>query len=373
MIPIYKPDLSGNEKKYVNDCLDSSWISSKGKYVDLFEKKFSDITESKFAVACSNGTVAIHLALLALGIGKGDEVIVPSLTYIASVNPILYCGAKPVFVDCDDRDWNINVDNIEEKITKRTKAIMPVHLYGAPVWIKEIIEIANKHNLYIIEDCAEAFGSTYDGEGRWFKVGTQCDVATYSFFGNKTVTTGEGGMVVTNNESIYNRVQKLKGQGLSKERQYWHDVVGYNYRMTNIACAIGYAQLERHIEILRRKREIYELYREQWINFDLPYVFQQSSSAAGYNSRWLNTIVIKESVYEEGMRDKLMSYLKDKGIETRPMFYPIHTMPMYFKQYVPLPVCENISKRGLSLPSYPLLTDEEIGIISETLKKFFER
>lgn len=368
MIPIYKPDLSGNEKKYVNDCLDSSWISSKGKYVSLFEEKFSDITGSKFAISCSNGTVAIHLALLSLGIGKGDEVIVPSLTYIASVNPILYCGAKPVFVDVDGIDWNIDVRKIEEKITKRTKAIMPVHLYGLPVWIEEILEIANKYNLYIVEDCAEAFGSTYLRGGRWHNVGTQCDVATYSFFGNKTVTTGEGGMVVTNNESIYNRVKKLKGQGLSKDRQYWHDVVGYNYRMTNIACAIGYAQLERHKEILKRKHEIYKIYEN---SVKQSYRLQPTYSD-GYNCRWLNTILIEEDLYKEGMRDELMSYLKDKGIETRPMFYPIHTMPMYFKQYVPLPVTENISKRGISLPSYPTMTDDEVIFVSESVNAFFK-
>ena len=368
MIPVYKPDLSGNEKKYVNECLDSSWISSKGKYVNLFEEKFSDITGSKFAVACSNGTVAIHLALLSLGIGRGDEVIVPSLTYIASVNPILYCGAKPVFVDCNEQDWNINVKKIEEKITKRTKAIMPVHLYGAPVWIEEILNISKKYNLYVIEDCAEAFGSSYIGK----HVGTLCDVATYSFFGNKNITTGEGGMVVTNNESIYNRVEKLKGQGLSKDRQYWHDVVGYNYRMTNIACAIGYAQLERTKKILDRKLEIYNLYKEL-LHHNQLYTFQRLSTDAGNSSYWLNTIVIEDNVYKEGMRDKLMSYLKDKGIETRPMFYPIHTMPMYFNQYVPLPACENISKRGISLPSYPLLTNKEIGIICEALINFFER
>ena len=251
-IPIYAPNLSGNEKKYVLDCLDSTWISSKGEYINRFETAFASYIDSKHAASVCNGTVALHLALVALGIGPDDEVIVPTLTYIASVNSIVYTGAKPVFVDSLASSWQMDTEDVKRKITAKTKAILCVHLYGQACNMDELVKIAKENNLYLIEDCAEAIGSKYKNQ----HVGTFGDVATFSFFGNKTITTGEGGMVTTNDETIHDRLVHFKGQGLAKHREYWHDVVGYNYRMTNICAAIGLAQLERVEEVLKRKKEI---------------------------------------------------------------------------------------------------------------------
>mgnify|MGYP000636360975 FL=1 len=257
-IPVYQPSLTGNEKKYVNDCLDSNWISSKGKYVSLFEKEFANYLHVDYATGVCNGTVALHLALIALGIGTGDEVIVPTLTYIASVNAIAYTGARPVFVDSLPDTWQIDPQEVRRSITPQTKAIMAVHLYGHPCEMSVLKEIADEHRLFLIEDCAEAIGSKYQGR----HVGTFGDVATFSFYGNKTITTGEGGMVITNDQTIFERAVHFKGQGLAKYRQYWHDVIGYNYRMTNICAAIGLAQLERIDDILSKKCRIAELYQE---------------------------------------------------------------------------------------------------------------
>jgi perosamine synthetase len=239
--PVYQPSLSGNEKKYVIECIDSTWISSKGKFINEFEKKFADYLGVEYAASVSNGTVALHVALLALGIGPGDEVIVPTFTYIASVNSITYTGATPVFVDSDASTWQMDIADTRKKITPKTKAILAVHLYGHPCEIEELRKIADENKIFLIEDTAEALGSEYEGR----KVGTFGDISTFSFFGNKTITTGEGGMVVTNDKELYEKCVHIKGQGLAKDAEYWHDIIGYNYRMTNICAAIGLAQLER--------------------------------------------------------------------------------------------------------------------------------
>jgi perosamine synthetase len=221
-IPVYQPTLSGNEKKYVNECLDTNWISSKGRFVKLFEQSFAEYTGIKHATGVSNGTVALHLALMALGVGPDDEVIVTTLTYIASVNAIAYTGATPVFVDSLPDTWQIDPQDVRRKITPRTKAIMAVHLYGHPCDMDAIQAIAKEHELFVVEDCAEAFGTLYKGK----HVGSFSDIATYSFFGNKTITTGEGGMVVTDDETLFDRAVHFKGQGLANHREYWHDVIG---------------------------------------------------------------------------------------------------------------------------------------------------
>ena len=256
-IPVYQPSLTGNEKKYVNECLDTNWISSKGKFVSLFEQSFAEYAKMKYAAAVCNGTVALHLALVALGIGPGDEVIVPTLTYIASVNSIAYTGATPVFVDSLSDTWQMDPDDVKRKITPKTKAIMAVHLYGHPCEMDLIASISKEYDLFLIEDCAEAFGSLYKGK----HAGAFGDIATYSFFGNKTITTGEGGMVVTNDDTLYDRSLHFKGQGLAKYREYWHDVIGYNYRMTNVCAAIGLAQLEQADKFIDKKRKIAEWYK----------------------------------------------------------------------------------------------------------------
>lgn len=361
MIPVYQPDLSGNEKKYLNECVDTTWISSKGKFIDQFESAFVDFTKASYATSVSNGTVAIHLALDALGLGKDDEVIVPSLTYIASVNPIVQVGAKPVFVDSLENSWQVDPDDIRRKITSKTKAIMVVHLYGQSADMDAIMDIAKEFNLLVVEDCAEAFGTLYKGQ----HIGTFGDVGTFSFFGNKTITCGEGGMVTAKNKAVYERMKHLKSQGVSSTKQYWHDVIAYNYRMTNMQAAIGLAQIERADEFITRKREIAELYRQHLVNLPLIVHHEQLNT---FHSYWMTSILVDQ----EEDREKLRNYLKDADIETRPVFYPVHTMPMYdTKEH--FVVANSISSRGINLPSWPGLSNENVIYISEKIRDYFTK
>lgn len=356
-IPLYRPWLGGREKEYVMDCIDTTWISSKGKYIGLFESAFADYVGSPHAASVCNGTVALHLALLALGIGEGDEVIVPTFTYVASVNAITYTGAKPVFCDSLLDTWQMDPADVERKITNRTRAIMAVHLYGHPCDMERISKLAQKNNLYIIEDCAEALGSRYKGQ----HVGTFGDVASFSFFGNKTITTGEGGIVLTSDASIDQRVRKLKGQGLSDAREYWHDVVGYNYRMTNICAAIGLAQVERVNDILERKLWIASLYADKLKT--LPVTFHQPVGDV-VHSYWICSILTKGV----DIRDATRKALANAGVETRPLFPPIHLMPIYQGKTGDFPIAEDISSCGFNLPSYPELTESDIDYIVEVIK-----
>lgn len=357
--PIYKPILEGNEKKYVNECLDTGWISSKGGFVSRFESAFADYLQITHSTTVSNGTVALHLALLAIGVSEGDEVIVPTLTYVASVNAIHYTGAQPVFVDSLATTWQIDPAEVERKITKKTKAILCVHLYGHPCNMDALVAICQVHKLFLVEDCAEALGTTY--KGRY--AGTFGDIATFSFYGNKTITTGEGGMVVTNDSTLYDRCQHFKGQGLAKYREYWHDVVGYNYRMTNLCAAIGLAQLERVQEIIQKKRMVAKLYQEALINS--LYLFHEEAPDA-FHSYWMCSILVERSNQRELLREHLAMH----GIETRPLFYPVHTMPMYARRYERHQVAEDLGWRGINLPSYPALTKEDIMFISNTILSF---
>ena len=357
--PVYQPNLSGNEKKYVQECLDSTWISSKGKFIKQFEDNFSTFTGIKYSVAVSNGTVALHVALLAIGIGKDDEVIVPTFTYIASVNSINYTGAKPVFVDSDPDTWQIDTKKIEEKISKKTKAIMAVHIYGHPCEMVEIRKIADKHKLFIIEDCAEAIGTLYKGK----HVGLFGDISTFSFFGNKSITTGEGGMVCTNNKNLSDLLVRLKGQGLAKNQEYFHDIIGYNYRMTNICAAIGCAQLERVDDILIKKRQVAQDYINGLKNIPLEYHKEVGNVRHSY---WMFTILVKS----ESTRSGLRKHLKENGIETRPTFHPVHTMPIY-KTGEKFDVAEDLGKRGINLPSYPDLSEDDVRYICKTIEGYY--
>lgn len=359
-IPVYQPSLTGNEKKYVNECLDSTWISSKGRFVNEFEKKFSEYINIKYATSVCNGTVALHLAMIALGIGPDDEVIVPTLTYIASVNSIAYTGAKPVFVDSLEDTWQIDPEDIKRKITNKTKAIMVVHLYGHPCDMDKIMSIANEYDLFVIEDCAEALGSYYKGK----HVGTFGDISTFSFFGNKTITTGEGGMVVTNDETLYDRSCHFKGQGLAKHRQYWHDVIGYNYRMTNVCAAIGLAQLEQANVFLQKKRQIRDWYNDGLKNVP---VTPHGEYGEVVHSYWMYSILVNDSKDRDALRD----FLAGNGIETRPVFYPVHTMPMYSQKFQKHPVAEKIGWSGINLPSWPGLGKKQVDYVCETIKKYY--
>ena len=358
---VYQPNLNGNEKKYVNECLDTCWISSKGHFVNDFENEFSSYINVKYGTAVCNGTVAIHLALVALGIGAGDEVIVPTFTYIASANPVVQTGAKPVFVDSLYDTWQMDPNDIKRKITKQTKAIIVVHLYGHPCEMDTIIKIAKEKNLFIIEDCAEAIGSEYKGK----KVGGFGDVSCFSFFGNKTITCGEGGMVLTNDAALHERIVHFKGQGLAKYREYWHDTIGYNYRMTNIQAAIGLAQLEQVEDIINKKQVVANTYIKYLKN--LPIEFHKAADNV-LHTYWMFSILVKE----ENQRDKLRNFLKENGIETRPTFYPIHMMPMYSLKYERHKIAENIALRGINLPSYPDLTEQDIKCICDKIKEFYE-
>ena len=357
--PVYQPNLSGNEKKYVQECLDSTWISSKGKFIKQFEDNFSNFTGIKNSVAVSNGTVALHVALLALGIEKDDEVIVPTFTYIASVNAIQYTGAIPIFVDSDPLTWQIDVTKIEEKISSKTKAIMAVHIYGHPCEMIEIRKIADIHNLFIIEDCAEGIGTLFNGK----HVGLFGDISTFSFFGNKSITTGEGGMVCTNDDKLAELSFRLKGQGLAKNREYFHDIIGYNYRMTNICAAIGCAQLERIVDILNKKRQVVVNYIDGIQS--LPIEYHQEIGDVKH-SYWMFTILVNS----ESERTRLRKYFNENGIETRPTFHPVHTMPMY-NTGEKFEVAEDLGKRGINLPSYPELSEADIKYITDKINNFY--
>ena len=315
----------------------------------------------QYASAVSNGTVALHLALLALGIGPGDEVIVPTLTYIAPVNAIAYVGATPVFVDSDKDTWQMDMDDVERKITDKTKAVIAVHLYGYPCNMIRLNKLQQDHNIFLIEDCAEAFGSRI-GNGH---AGTFGDIATFSFFGNKSITTGEGGMVVTGDKTLHERVLHFKGQGLAKDREYWHDTIGYNYRMTNICAAIGCAQLEQAAVILQKKRQIANWYMKYLEGVGVVFHQEVKHVSSFKHSYWMCSILVDDSSKREPLRKYL---LENHGIETRPVFYPVHTMPMYSQKYQRHPVAEDIGWRGINLPSYPDLIEDDVAYICEKIK-----
>lgn len=355
-IPVYKPLIEGNEIKYVNECLASGWISSRGKFVEQFEQGFSDYLGEVYSTSVSNGTVALHLALHTLGIGCGDEVIVPTLTYIASVNSIKLVGATPVLVDAEPSTWNIDCKKIEEKINIKTKAILAVHLYGAVCDMEALQNICKRHKLFLIEDVAEAFGSTLHGRF----AGTFGDIATFSFFGNKTITTGEGGMLVSKYNHLIQRANFLKSQAVSREKEYWHDEIGFNYRMTNICAAIGLAQLEVAEEIIKKKRILASMYKEALNDVQVKFQDERVNTRHSY---WMVSIL----TVDKSSRDNLRLHLKNEGIETRPLFYPVHKMPTFYNEE-PMVVSESLSDRGLNLPSWPGLSEDEVEFICNCIK-----
>jgi perosamine synthetase len=365
-IPVMEPYMNGNELAYVSDCVRTKWISSQGKYVSKFEEIFSELHSGIRSLAVGNGTVALHLAIVALGIGPGDEVIVPDLTFAASANSVLHAGAIPVLVDVLPDTWCIDPEAIRRAITPKTKAIMPVHLYGQPCNMDAIEAIAKEHGLFIIEDAAEAMGTLYKGK----PVGTFGDASAFSFFGNKMVTTGEGGMVTFKDESVFKRGLMLRDHGMSREKRYWHLEVGFNYRMTNLQAAIGVAQLEQFDEILNRKLALAESYSS--VLAKIPGLQLPPKTEGDRNVCWLYTILVDEKYF--GKRDELIFKLLANGIESRPVFYPLHQMPPY-KEYARGTDFKNsidISRRGISLPSSAWLSEVEVSRIAGSLKKVFE-
>ncbi len=360
-IPVAVPNFIGNEKKYVDDCIDTTWISSAGKYVGKFEKEFADYMGVKEAVSCCNGTVALHVPLIALGLQPGDEVIVPSLTYISTANVVRYCGAVPVFADSLADTWNIDPEDIRRKITPKTKGIIPVHLYGNPCDMDPIMDIAREYNLFVLEDAAECHGAVYKGK----KAGNFGIASTFSFFGNKIITTGEGGMIVTNDEELAKQMRVIKGQGQDPNRRYWFTRVGYNYRMTNIEAAIGLAQLENIETHIAQRRKVASWYMEE-LNGMEDYVELQHVTEGAESVWWMFSVLLKDKA--KITRDELILRLEKDNIETRPLFYPMHQMPVYFDPEAKCPVCENIAARGINLPTHALLTREDVAWICKRLR-----
>lgn len=356
-IPLARPYLSGNESKYVNECLKTKWISSLGKFVNKFEENFAQFCGCRYGIATSNGTVALHLALQALGIGEGDEVIVPDLTFIATANAVKYTGAQPVLVDSEISTWNLDPMLIENKITAKTKAIIVVHLYGHPARMDEILKISRKHKLFLIEDACQAHGALYKGK----KVGSMGDLGIFSFYGNKIITTGEGGMVVTSNQKLNQRARLLRDHAMSKLKRYFHAEIGFNYRLTNIQAAIGLAQLEKIEYIIKRKIEIAYTYNK--FLKDVEEISLPPEEAWAKNVFWMYSILVKNS-----MRDKLMKKLSDYGIETRPFFVPMHKLPPH-KAGGKFPVSDRLSLQGINLPCFVEISNREIKYTCDKIKK----
>ncbi len=369
MIPVAEPLLGESELRNVVECIKSGWISSRGSYITEFEKQFSRYCGVRYGVTTTSGTTALHLALAALGLGKGDEVILPAFTMIASASAIVYTGAKPVLVDAEPDTWNMDVSKIEEKITERTRAILPVHIYGHPVDMDPLLEMAQEHSLYVVEDAAEVHGAEYKGR----KAGGLGDAGCFSFYANKIITTGEGGMVVTDDERIYERASLLKDLAFTKDRTYVHRALGYNYRMTNLQAAIGLAQLERIEENVAIKRRNAALYNR--LLGDIDGITTPTERPWAKNVYWMYSVLVEDAF---GMtRDKLRARLLEKGVDSRAFFVPMHLQPVFQEMGLfrgeSYPVAEELSRKGLYLPSGLTLTEEQIrqvcGALAEIKKE----
>ena len=358
-LPVAEPLLGEAELRYVSECVLTGWVSSAGRFVGRFEELFAERCGVEHAIAVSNGTAALHVALVALGIGPGDEVIVPALTFVATANAVAYTGATPVFADSEPVTWNVDPQAVAAAITPRTRAIIPVHLYGHPADMDAIVAVAGEHGIPIVEDAAEAHGALYKGRS----VGSLGLAGTFSFYGNKIVTTGEGGMVVTNDRALAERVRVLRDHGMEPGRRYWHPVLGFNYRLTNLQAALGVAQLEKLDEILAAKRRVAERYAAGLR--DRPGITLPPEEPWARSVHWLYSILV-DPVELGAERDVVMDALDAAGIESRPFFTPLHQQPLY-KTAERLPVAERLAERGLSLPSAVTLAPAEIDRVVETL------
>lgn len=364
MIPFARPDLSTLEERYLLEAFRSSWISSTGQFVERFEREFAALCGTRAAIAVANGTVALHLALLALDVGPGDEVLVPSLTYIATANAVRYVGAEPVFVDVDPQTWCLDPHLLEAAINRRTRGVIAVHLYGHPADMDAINRLAAVHGLWVIEDAAEAHTARYKGR----PVGGLARAATFSFYGNKIFSCGEGGAITLDDRQLEIRMRTLRGQGMDPERRYWFPVTGYNFRLTNLACAILCAQLERRGEILARRRRIFALYRE--LLSKVPGIGLPPQAAWAEPAPWVFSITVDEQAYGR-TRDELAERLAAAGIETRPFFIPLHRLPPFREESRRrgdfLPVTERLADAGLSLPVHAGIGQSELERIGELI------
>jgi len=365
-IPLARPDLSGNEEAYVMDAVRSSWISSSGAYIGRFEREFAAFCGVSRAVAVCNGTAALHLALLGLRLEPGDEVIVPSLTYIATANAVRYCGAEPVFVDVEPSTWCIDPLAIQAAVGPRTRGIVTVDLYGHPADADAVNAIAREHGLWVVEDAAEAHGARYKGR----PAGSLAEVATFSFYGNKVMTSGEGGALTTNDPELEQRIRLLRGQGMDPERRYYFPITGYNYRITNIAAALLCAQMERREDILARRRDIFARYREGLK--DVRGIGLQPAAPWAQTSPWLFCVTVDAKAYGES-RDALCARLEAAGVETRPFFIPLHTLPPFAAQSRTrggsLAVTESLAASGINLPTFNQLEPSEIDRVCGLIRQ----
>lgn len=366
MIPVNEPLLNGNEKKYLNECIDTGWISSEGSFIIRFEHEMSAYIGRKYAVTVTNGTAALEMAIVALDIQAGDEVIMPSFTIISCAQAVVKAGAIPVLIDSEYDSFNMCVEQIEAKITKKTKAVMIVHIYGLPVDLEPILELAKKYDLKVIEDAAEMHGQTYNNK----KCGSFGDISIFSFYPNKHITTGEGGMILTNDEDIYNRCKSLRNLGFSSDssKRFIHEELGWNLRMTNLQAALGVAQLERIEEFVEKKRWIGNSYQELLKDIDginLPIKSKQFSE----NIYWVFAITLKDE--HPKTAQQVMKELGAKGVGTRPFFYPMHQQPVFKKMDLfkneSYPNAEKLYANGFYIPSGLALTESQIFEVSKVL------
>jgi perosamine synthetase len=356
-IPLIEPYLGKKSRLYINECFDTKWISSRGHFIKDFEEAFAKFVGTKYAVAVSNGTTALHLALMGFGIGEGDEVVVPDLTFAATINAVLHARATPIIVDVDPHTWNISPNAIRKVLTKKTKAIIPVHLYGYPADMDKILAIAQESNLFIIEDSAEAHGATLKNR----MLGSIGHCGAFSFYGNKIITTGEGGMVTLNDESIYEKMLVLRDHGMNKDNRYRYDVVGYNYRMTNPQAALGLSQLLEIEEILSYRRMISNWYVERLKSLQGIQIRSETSEMKSVN--WIFTCLANN-------RDQVMQKLEEENIESRPMFYPLHEMDIYHNYCRgSYDASVSVSYKGISLPTYYGMPESYIDRVCSAVRK----
>lgn len=365
-IPVAVPDLGGNEERYVVEALRSTWISSTGPFVHRFEAAFAAACGTRTAIAVANGTVALHAALLGLDLRPGDEVLVPSLTYIATANAVRYCGAEPIFVDVDPATWCLDPRRLGAALTPRTRGIIPVHLYGHPADMDAINAFASEHRLWVVEDAAEAHFARYRGR----PTGGLARVGVFSFYGNKVITSGEGGALTLDDPALERRIRMLRGQGVDPERRYYFPITGYNYRLTNVACALLCAQLERASALLERRRAICASYRR--LLEGLAGATFQPSAPWAEPTPWLFCLRIDPGAFGR-TRDQLMEVLADQGIETRPFFLPLHRLPPFAgasqARGEELPVTDGLAAEGLNLPTWTTMEDGHVEVVAEAVRR----
>ncbi|WMP16160.1 DegT/DnrJ/EryC1/StrS family aminotransferase [Thiothrix lacustris] len=361
-LPISRPTITKKEIEYVTAAIASGWVSSLGEYITAFEEKFAKFCGTKYALTCSNGTTSLHLALVTMGIEAGDEIIMPDLTFIATANAAKYIGAVPVLVDIDPETLCIDPAAIEAAITEKTKAIMPVHLYGHPANMPAIMAIAEKYQLLVIEDAAEAHGAEINGK----KVGSWGHCGSFSFYGNKVITSGEGGMITTDDEALYTRAKYLRDHAMSPTKRYWHTEVGFNYRMTNLQAALGLAQLERIEEILEKKQKIFSWYQASLDG--LSGISLNRTAPWAKNVYWM--VTFEMAGIDEAQRDEFIKKLREYDIDSRPYFYPLSEMADYPNTNTP--VTYQIYKTGINLPSYFDMEERDVERVCAAVRKCME-